>query len=905
MLIILSMSSLQLVSQTTSDTLYSDTLQLIDPNPGVKVADSLAANIVLTDTLNNDSLDLNRITDVQDSSATSDDFLDNEVIYNAVDSMLFDLTTNEVHLYGEAYVKYGDITLTAENIVYDFDSYLVSAEGGVDSLGNPKNLPIFKQGKEEFEATRINYNFETQKGYIKEVYSKADEAFVFAKISKKQPNNNVHIKGGFFTTCDKPNPHYSFRSPKMIVIPNDKVITGPGYVAVGNVPLPIGLPFIMFPTKSDKASGIIIPKYGDSDKQGFFLRDGGFYWAMNDYFHTEFLGTIFTNGSWGVKNNSAYKKRYKFSGNFTLEYQDFVFGDKNIEGNFSESKSFTVRWTHRQDAKASKNSTFNTSVNFVSGSGYRNDIGSTTSDYVNRNFNSNIAYSLRIPNTPFNLTANAKLTQRVDIKANEEGGDAQVTSTTNEITLPQVTFNMKRTDIPMAWIKKNKSSKKRWYEKVGFTYTMNIENRIKYSPQQLDTINLNSNNYKSYIDLRNGIKHRANVSTSFKIKTLSISPFINANGSMYSQKIEKFIDPETHESFTDTLSGFSSVWGLNTGVNLTTKLYGMYAFKGDGFIKAMRHQITFSAGVTYDPGNPTNLFGYVADDAKYEDYSPYEGAIFRPPASVPANIYNFKIINDLESKVKSKKDSVETYNKVKFIDNLSTGVRFDAFRDSIKWSDVTLNGRFTQIANVVNINYNAIFDPYAYNSDNRKIGSSYFKQTGKLIRLRSAGVVATFKLKSKKQGDKPKPKNSGEQKILDLEKEKAENDEPSFFDNLNIPWTLDINYNLNMVKPVIINEQGQFTDTTTFVQTLSLRANFTIYKMFRFGVRTGYDFLNKEVQPSSFTLYVDLHCWELSVNLIPFGRKKSYSVSFNIKSSLLKDLKIKKESTYGGGAGFF
>ena len=904
MLIILSISSLPLVSQTTSDTLYSDTLQLIDPKSDIQVVDSLATNTMPADTLNNDSLDLNRISDVQDSTATSDDFLDNEVLYNAVDSMLFDLSTNEVHLYGEAYVKYGDITLTAENIVYDFDSYLVYAEGGVDSLGDPKNLPIFKQGKEEFKATQINYNFDTGKGYIKEVYSQADQAYVFAKVSKKQPNNNVHIKGGFFTTCDNPNPHYSFRSPKMIVIPNDKVITGPGYVAVGNVPLPIGLPFIMFPTKSDKASGIIIPKYGDSDKQGFFLRDGGFYWAMNDYFHTEFLGTIYTNGSWGVKNNSAYKKRYKFSGNFTLDYQDFIFGDRSIEGNSTESKSFTVRWTHRQDSKASKNSTFNTSVNFVSGSGYRNDIGSSSTDYVNRNFNSNIAYSLRFPNTPFSLTANGKLTQRVNITDQGEG-DAQTTSTTNEITLPQVTFNMKRTDIPMAWIKKNKSSKKRWYEKVGFTYTMNLENRIKYSPQQLDTINLNSDNYKSYIDIRNGLKHRANISTSFKIKTLSISPFVNANGTMYSQQIEKFVNPETLESFTDTISGFSSVWGVNTGVNLTTKLYGMYAFKKDGFIKAMRHQITFSAGLTYDPGNPTNLFGYVKDDANYENYSPYEGAIFSPPSSNPSNIYNFKIINDLEAKVKSKKDSTTAYNKVKFIDNLSTGVRFDAFRDSIKWSDVTLSGRFTQIANVVNINYNAVFDPYAYNSDNRKIASSYFEQTGNLIRLKSAGIVATFKMKSKKQGKKPKPKNSAEQKIEKLEEEKKENDETGFFESLNIPWNLNVNYNMNMTKPVIINEQGQFTDTTKFIQTLSLGANFTVFKIFRFGVKTGDDFLNKEVQPTRLSMYVDLHCWEFSVSVRPNGRQKSYSVSFNIKSPLLKDLKIKKEDTFGGGGGFF
>lgn len=905
LLIILSISASSLYSQNTNDSLLNDTLNL-----PIAFKDSLQVDSIYKLIANADSLakDTSALGDMINNVAQTDsianqpvekDFLDHEVVYNAVDSLLFDLSTNEVHLFGEAYVKYGDITLTADNIVYDFDSYLVYAEGGVDSIGNPKNLPVFKQGDEEFKATKINYNFDTEKGYISEVYSKTNDAFVFAKQSKKQPNNHVHIKGGFFTTCDKPNPHYSFRTTKMIVIPEDKVIAGPGYVAVGKLPLPIGLPFIVFPNKNNQSSGIIIPKYGDSKEQGFFLRDGGFYWALNDHFHTEFLGTIYANGSWGLKNNSAYKKRYKFSGNFTLNYNDFVFGDRDIEGDFRESKSFAVKWNHRQDPKASKYSSFNAAVNFSKGSQYRDDIGSSNTDYVNRNFNSNISYRYSIPNSPFTVNANARLSQTLS-------GDDANPKTINEITLPEVTFNMNRTDIPMEWIKKSSTGKKKWYEKIGVTYNLSAKNRIKYSPEQLDSISLDGDNVRKYINIRNAIDHRASLSTSLKIKTLSITPFVNATANMYTQHIEKSLDQESLTTINDTIKDFSTVWGVNTGVNLTTKLYGMYTFKNDGAVKAMRHQMTFSAGATYNPGNSTRQFGYVGDGGDYLSYSPYEGAITAAPNSKPSNFYNFVLINDLEAKVRHKGDSTTTYNKVKFIDNLNSSAKFDAFRDSIKWSDVRLNGRFTKLFNVLNINYNALLDPYAYNSDNKKIGKSYFSQTGKPIRLKSAGVVGQLKFKSKTKSAKPKPKNKAEQRILDMEKENEENDEGGFFENINIPWAFNVNYNLNLTKPPIVNEQGQFKDTITFIQTLSFNGSFTLFNRYRFGFTSGYDFKNKLIQQNTrVSLYVDLHCWELSVSVIPFGRQQSYSISFNVKSSLLSDLKIKKQDTFGGGGGFF
>jgi hypothetical protein len=909
MLIILSTSGTSLFSQSEKDSLYSDSVIVSSVITDTLLVENIENLVTKVDSIRDDSLKtgdlLNNV--VQTDSIVKeqeDDFMDFEVEYNAVDSLLFDLSTNEVHLYGESYVKYGDITLTAENIIYDLDSYLVSAEGGVDSAGNPKNLPIFKQGQEEFSATTIKYNFNTEKGYIKDVYSETNQAFVYAKISKKQPNNHVHIKGGFFTTCSNPNPHYSFRTTKMIVIPDDKIIVGPGYVAVGNLPLPVGLPFLSIPNKSNQASGIVIPRYGDSKEQGFFLRDGGFYWAINDYFHTELLGTIYSNGSWGLKNNSAYVKRYKFSGNFTLNYNDFVFGDRDIEnGKFRRSKSFAVKWSHRQNAKASKYSNFNATVNFTRGTQYRDDIGSSNEDYINRNFNSNISYRYIIPNTPFTVNANAKLSQIL-------GAKDSTRFTTNEITLPEITFNMKRVDIPMSWLKKNKASRQKWYEKIGLTYSLNAQNRIKYSPEQLEAndISLDGDNFRTYMDIRNSFDQKANLSTSFKVKTLSISPFINGTANTYTQRIHKYLNPETLDTETDTIRDLSSVFGFNTGLNLTTKLYGMYTFKKtDGAVKAMRHQVTFSAGMAYNPGNSSNEFGYLDTNAQYIDYSPYEGSISRAPNSRPSNTYNFRILNDLEAKVRQKNDSSEsTYEKVKFIDNLNVVSSLDAFRDSIRWSDIRLNGRFTKLFNVINLNYNATFDPYAYNSKNQKIGESYFSQTGKLVRIRSAGVVGQLKFKSKKKVARTKPKNEAEQRFVDMEKEKEENDEGSFFQNLNIPWSFNVNYNFNVVNSPDVSALGEFSNSTEFIQTLSFTGTFTIIKIFRFNFSSGYDFKNKSIQQNtSVALYVDLHCWELSLSVIPFGRRQSYSISFNVKSSLLSDLKIKKQDTFGGGAGFF
>lgn len=850
--------------------------------------------------------DLNdQLTDLGYDS-DQEDFLSYAVEYNAMDSMLFDLTTNEVHLFGEAFVKYGDITLTADNIVYDFDSYLVYAEGGVDSVGNAVNKPIFKQGSESFDATRITYNFNTQKGFIKEVFSETNGAYVFAKKSKKQPNNQVHIKGGFFTTCDNPNPHYSFRTGKMIVIPDDKVVTGPGYLAVGKVPLPIALPFLMFPNKTNQSSGLVIPSYGDSREQGFFLRDGGFYWAMNDNIHTEFLGTIFTNGSWGIKNNTIYKKKYKYGGNFSVNYNDFKFGNQDINtGSYTQSKSYTLIWNHRQDPKASKYSSFSASVNYVNGSQYRDDISASVTNYVNQNFTSRISYNYAIPNSPFNLAATSSMTQRLNA---QDGADRQ---TFNDLTLPQVTLNMNRIDLPLSWIRKNKAGKKRWYEKIGLTYNANLLNSLKFSPEQLDTINLNSENFRTYVNWRNGFKQNASLSTSLNAKTLSISPFVNVSNNIYSERINTFFNLDSLESITDTIRDISGVWGVNTGVNLTSKLYGMYAFKGDGWLKAMRHQITLTAGVTYDPGTPTNIYGYYGEDGTFINYSPYTGALFSPPNSRPRNVYNFRLINDLEAKVKTKGDSTTTFEKVKFIDNLSAGASFDAFKDSIRWSNISINGRFTNLLNVLNINYSLNLDPYAYNTSSQKIADSWYNQTGKLVRIERANIVAQLRIKSASKAKKHKPKNAAEQQIEEIESEQVrdaeiENSETGFFDNFRIPWNLNVNYNLTLNRPVDFDENGQLIESSEYIQTLGFSTNFTLFEIFRFSVFSGYDFLNKEIQPTTrLALYVDLHCWELTMSFIPLGRQQSYSINFNVKSPLLKDLKLKRQDYLGSGRGFF
>lgn len=834
-------------------------------------------------------------------TAKSESVLDFEVEYDAVDSIVFNLKNNEVNLHGNAVVKYGDITLTSNQITYSFDTYTVVAVGGLDSLGKAFETPTFKQGKENFEAKKITYNFQSGKGYIQEVRTEVADAYVHAKISKKQANNQIHIKGGYFTTCDKPNPHFGFKTTKMIVIPNDKVVTGPGYLVFFNkIPIPLILPFALIPDQNKKSSGIIIPSYGNaqSTKQGFFLRDGGYYWAANDYFHTKLLGTIYANGSWGVKSESRYTVKYKFNGSLRLNYDDFIIGDRdvNTDGNGARhSKSFNVLWSHRQDAKASQFSSFNASVNYVSGNGYRDDVNSNDEEYINQNVNSNISYKLTIPNSPFNLSINTKLSQSID------ASDPENVSTTNDLTLPQLTFNMQRIDLPLSFLRKNKAGSKKWYEKIGLNYTMNAENRIKFNQQQLDSINLDKNNFEQYLNIRNGVKHNASINTSFKLKTLSISPSIRTSGNWYFRHKEKYLDPIDFIEVTDTIKEFSQVWSLSGGVNFTGKVFGMYAFKGvDNWIKAMRHQVTATVGVNYSPGTSSQEFGYVGDDGDFVKYNPYDGSIYSAPNSNPSNTYNFKLINDLEAKVKTKTDSTEEYRKVKFIDNLALTASYDAMRDSLGWSDIRMNGRFTKLFDVLNINYNAVFDPYAYNDDLKKINKSWLSETGNLFRVKSAGISANFSLKSKRKEKKIKPKNEAEQAIKD---EFDEN--PGMFENLNIPWNLIVNYNINVSNSLKLNDDGVIKNDSKLNNNLGLRGSFTIFKIFRISANTGYDFVNLEWVPSTLGLYVDLHCWELTATVRPNGRRQSYSFSLNVKSPLLKDLKIKKESTFGGGSGFF
>ncbi len=824
--------------------------------------------------------------------------LDHEVEYDAVDSIVFDLNNNIVNLYGEGIVKYGDITLSAHQISYDLDSYTVIATGGLDSADNVIGQPIFKQGKEEFDAKKITYNFKSEKGYIEEVKTVVSDAYVHAKISKKQPDNHIHVKGGTFTTCDKPNPHYGFRTTKMIVIPDDKIITGPGYLIFFNViPIPIPLPFSMIPDQNKKSSGIILPRYGvaTSSKQGFYLQDGGYYFAVNDYFHTSLLGSIFANGSWGIKSRSKYMARYKFRGNFEVEYLDYILGDKGLETDTPgrHSESVILKWNHTQDPKSSLYSSFNAHVEYSGKNGYRDDVNSADDEYINQNINSNISYKYTIPNSPFNLSLNAKLSQSID------AGTPESVSTTNEITLPQFAFNMRRVDLPLSFLRSNKAGGKKWWEKIGVNYNMNAENRIKYNQQQIDTVSINSSNVQEYFNIRNGVKHNAALSTSFKVKTISVSPSIRANGNWYFSHLEKNLDPIELVEVTDTINEFSQVWNVSGGVNLTGKLYGMYSFKKDGWIKAMRHQVTASGGVNYSPGQSTQQYGYIGDDGDFVSYSPYDGAIYSAPNSRPSNIWNFRLINDLEAKVKTKTDSSLEYKKVKFINNLTLDVSYDAMKDSIRWSDIRLSGRFTKLFNVVDINYNAIFDPYAYNNDARKTNESWLSQNNSLARIKKAGVNAKFSLRSKKKNKKIKPKNEVE---AEIQKEYEAN--PSRFENLNIPWDVNVTYNID-INSTAKSPADELFFEENINHTLGIRGSFTIFKIFRISANTGYDFVNLEWNPSTIGLYVDLHCWELTATLRPNGRRQSYSFSLNVKSPLLKDLKIKKEDTFGGGSGFF
>jgi len=821
--------------------------------------------------------------------------IDAPIDYEADDSLIFDLENDKVYLYGNGFVTYQDIELRAAYIELDRARDVVFARGALDTLGREIGKPVFKEGSESFESKTLTYNFKTKKGIIKGVVTEQEGGYLHSGITKKHENGEIHVKNGKYTTCDLEDPHFYVALTKAKVIPDDKIVSGPAYLVMADIPLPIALPFGFFPNQKSRSSGILIPEYGEERNRGFFFRNGGYYLALSDYFDARITGDIYTHGTWGVSLGSNYRVRYRFNGNLRARYYINVSGEKELP-DYTRKKDYSITWSHSQDPKSNPSRTFNANVNMSSSSFDRNH-SFNANDYLTNTKQSSISYSKRWAGTPFNLSASMNHRQ-----------NSQTNSV--DLNLPKMNFNMNRI-YPLK--RKNRAGKAKWYENIELSYKAMLDNQIRTTDSLLFTSAV-------WDDMNNAFKHDIPLSTQIRpFNNFFISPSLQYSGVLYSKHIEKrweenYYDAELDSTYatliTDTIRGlrYAHSYLPSISLGLNPKIYGMYVFKNtNSRIEAIRHVMTPSVSFSYTPdmtGVTPDYYRKVQVDTlgNMREYSLFEQEIYRTP-TLPgrSGSVNIRLSNNIEMKVRSTSDTVQTSKKVKILENLSFSTNYNLFADSLKWSPITMSGR-TRLANKVDLTFGGTFDPYALSEDGRKINKAEITETGKLARLTRFNFSINASLNSRAQespAEETGPRQSMPEGIpVSKQGIPMENDEEGgvpqeFYTgeyvDFSIPWNLSLRYNYNYTNT------GMSKRVT---QTFNFSGNVSLTEKWKIGFSSGYDFKLNKLTYTSVNIYRDLHCWEMRLSWIPIGYHQSYSFQINVKSAILKDLKYEKRKSW-------
>ena len=731
----------------------------------------------------------------------------------------------------------------------------------------------------------MTFNFETKKGVITKVFTEDAMGYIHGSKIKKMEDNSINIKSGSFTTCsNQEHPHFEFYFGKAKVIPDDKIVTGPAYFRLMETPLPIGVPFGIFPNSKGQRNGILVPTWGESANRGFYFENGGFYWGINEYLDFQLVGDIYTRGSWALKPTLRYNKRYAYNGSFSGSYAVNKIGSKG-SADYNESTDFKVRWVHKQDPKARPKSSFSADVYIVS-SNYNKYNAISSNEYLSNTFQSSVAYQTRIGNL-FNFTANASHSQNTLTRV-------------MTVTLPEVTLTMNRV-YPFKNI--GNSAKKRWYKDMYISYTANAKNYMSmadslyFQPGWLE-------------NLQNGMQHRVPISMPVKLfKYVTWTTSVNLLDRMYFRYFEKqwVEDPSMAAGGylkTDTINQFRNVFSFDVSSSMTTKLYGMVAFK-KGPIRAIRHVFTPSIGVSYNPDFSKDFWNYY--DTYYDAngieqlYSMFQGNIYGTPPSGESGRINYSFGNNLEIKVPSRKDTITGLKKVKVIEDLTFSGSYDIAKDSLNFSYLSVNGRTTLFKNL-SVRYSSIWDPYILDSLGKKQLNQFEWDVNKRL-FRKNSVAWNFSVNYslnndtfKNKGKKTTPKRY-ESSLASEEEMNDIRSNPENYVDWSTKWALSLSYNLTLSNnPSYINYI--LNDNRKVIQTLGVNGNINLTPNWKVSVQSGWDFELKKLSYTSLTIYRDLHCWEMRFNWIPLGTYKSWNFTINVKASALQDLKLTKKKDY-------
>lgn len=794
---------------------------------------------------------------VPDSLQLGDD-IKSKVTYTAHDSIVYALEEDMVYLYGNAQMNYEDIALKADYISINFSTKIMYASGLPDSSGKITGKPVFKQGEDEFNAESMRYNFDTKKGKISDITTRDGESYIRGYTVKKEPDNTTFIRDGYFTTCDAPHPHYFMKSGKIKVIPNNKVVTGPAIMHVMQSPTPLAIPFGFFPNKKGRSSGIIFPQYGESQQLGFFLKNGGYYFGLNDNFDLALTGDIYSRGSWRVNAMSNYASRYRFNGNLSVNYSRNRISRPEFP-DFSLEKAFFIRWLHNQDAKARPGTSFSANVNAGSAQFYTFNL-SSANNFLTNTFTSSVAWAKSWQGKPFNLSTSLNHNQ------NTQTRDIS-------LSLPSVTFNIARRT---PFRRKEVVGREKWYEKIGVGLTSNFQNTISTK----DTLLFKDGALEQF---RYGLQHNIPVNTSFTLANyITVSPALNYSERWYLKTINKTWNEESRIIETDTLNGFRAARDFSASVNMNTRIYGMVQFR-KGKVAALRHVMIPTLGFSWRPDFSDPFYGYYrqvqADSTgRLQQYSIFEGGIFGGPGAGKSSLINFSLDNNLEMKMRKMTDTAEVMKKVKIFESLSLNTSYNLAADSLRLSPISMAGRAT-ILDRVSLNLQAGFDPYSTNAQGARINTTELKANNRLARFTSANFSVNFNITKRRE---LKTKKGTEGELSDIEKNRDD------FMDLTIPFNLYIGYNFFYQNSVIGPDQR--------AQTVNFSGDISLTDAWKVNFNSGYDFQQKDVSYTSIGINRDLHCWVMSVNWVPFGFQQNYFFQINVKSSILQDLKLTRKT---------
>jgi lipopolysaccharide assembly outer membrane protein LptD (OstA) len=863
-----------------------------------------------------DSLDTKTSSETAEKKVSmkkySKDAITDIVKYSAKDSIVF-YASGEAYLYGEAKVGYQTMELTSDHIMLNTDSSVVHARSGVDSTGNPVNMPVFKDGAESYESESIDFNFKTKKGLIRNVVTQQGDGYVTSEKAKKMEDNTFLMKNAKYTTCDNhKHPHFYLNLTKAKVKPKEYIVAGPAYLVIQDVPLPLALPFGFFPFTEKYTSGILMPTFGEESSRGFYLRNAGYYFAINKYFDMALRADLYTNGSWGANATVRYKKIYKFNGDLFLGYQSTVNSDKTLP-DYTQTNDLKIIWTHSQDPKANPFSSFSASINYTSTSYNKNNVNSyyNPSLYGENNKSSSINYTYKFPESPFTLTTNFTLNQRQS-------------DSTISLKLPTINLNMSRV---YPFKKKVKMGKEKWYEKIYLNYSLNMDNYISTKQDKLFEANLLN-------DWNNGIKNQLNIGASYTLfKYIIFTPSLNYNEKWYFKKVYRQWNEIEKKEEKSYKNGFYRINDMSANLSVSTQLYGFYQPIWGKKIKMIRHVVRPSASLSFSPkmDEPWPSFGqnyydeYLRklSDGSFDtiQYNYFSENYYGGPTSNGGGRINLSLTNNLEMKVASDKDSTG-YKKISLIDNLTLNTSYDLFaeEDEAPWSDISANLRL-KITPKVNLNVTAGFCPYTYKLDAHglpyKSNLSEWERNGRIVRLTNARTSFNYSFsnntfKKKKEKTEEEEELLTEEELAELDpnsvtlddlkdqqvqknEKEAEKIDPDGYAEFSLPWTLNVSYSIAYGNYTFNKEKLEYDRRLT--QTLNFSGSINFSPNWSFTFSSGYDFLNKEMAYTSCGVRRKLHCWSASLDFIPFGLNQGFNFHIGVNSSMLQDLKYEKRTS--------